>query len=121
GQRAVGAAAGRADRRRRRRVPPRARGRPRPDAPRGPPRAPPAAAARRPPQAPRATPPALDAAEAGARTLPEASAGLEFEQRNELVGEVLDELTGVQQAEAAVRALRRGHGTPLRGQRPEEA
>jgi hypothetical protein len=50
---------------------------------------------------------ALDAAERRADGLPEASAGLEFEHRNERVAEVLDELLPVQAAERALRALRR--------------
>ena len=55
-----------------------------------------------------ATATALDAAEGRARDLPTASKGLEFEQRNERVAEVLDELLPVQAAERAVRDLRRG-------------
>jgi len=55
-----------------------------------------------------ATVAALDAAERRARDLPAAVAGLEFEHRNERVGDVLDELRPVQAAERAVRALRRG-------------
>jgi hypothetical protein len=54
-----------------------------------------------------ATTAALDAAERRARDLPAATAGLDFEHRNELVAEVLDELLPVQAAEQAVRALRR--------------
>jgi hypothetical protein len=54
-----------------------------------------------------ATAAALDAAERRARDLPESSAGLEFEHRNERVAEVLDELLPVQAAEQALRALRR--------------
>lgn len=54
-----------------------------------------------------ATAAALDAAGRRARDLPEASAGLEFEHRNERVAEVLDELLPVQAAEQALRALRR--------------
>jgi hypothetical protein len=50
---------------------------------------------------------ALDAAAAGARDLPAATAGLEFEHRNERVAEVLDELLPVQAAEQALRDLRR--------------
>jgi hypothetical protein len=51
---------------------------------------------------------ALDAAEARARGLVDASAGLDFEHRNELVGDVLDELAPVRAAEAALRSsLRR--------------
>ncbi|HKE98734.1 MAG TPA: hypothetical protein VKG45_07375 [Actinomycetes bacterium] len=55
---------------------------------------------------------ALAAAEARARRLPAATRDLEFEHRNQLVGEVLDELDGVRRAEAAVRALRRGRRAP---------
>jgi hypothetical protein len=55
-----------------------------------------------------ATVAALDAAERRARDLPAATEGLEFEQRNERVAEVLDELLPVQAAEQAVRDLRRG-------------
>ena len=54
-----------------------------------------------------ATVAALDAAERRARDLPTASAGLEFEHRNERVAEVLDELLPVQAAERTVRALRK--------------
>ena len=54
-----------------------------------------------------ATAAALDAAERRARDLPAASAGLEFEHRNERVAEVLDELLPVQAAEQALRDLRR--------------
>jgi hypothetical protein len=54
-----------------------------------------------------ATVAALDAAERRARDLPAASAGLEFEHRNERVAEVLDELLPVQAAERTVRALRK--------------
>jgi hypothetical protein len=54
-----------------------------------------------------ATAAALAAAEDRARELPAASQGLEFEQRNERVAEVLDELLPVQAAEQALRALRR--------------
>jgi hypothetical protein len=50
---------------------------------------------------------ALDAAERAARDLPAATRGLEFEHRNERVAEVLDELLPVQEAERALRALRR--------------
>jgi hypothetical protein len=60
-----------------------------------------------------ATVAALDAAERRARDLPAASAGLEFEHRNERVAEVLDELLPVQVAEQAVRTLRR-HRQPAR-------
>ena len=54
-----------------------------------------------------ATAAALDAAERRARDLPAASQGLEFEHRNERVAEVIDELLPVQEAERAVRDLRR--------------
>jgi hypothetical protein len=54
-----------------------------------------------------ATAAALDAAAGRARRLPAAAAGLEFEHRNERVAEVLDELLPVQEAEQAVRDLRR--------------
>ena len=54
-----------------------------------------------------ATAAALDAAEGRARDLPAASQGLEFEHRNERVAEVIDELLPVQEAERAVRDLRR--------------
>jgi hypothetical protein len=54
-----------------------------------------------------ATAAALDAAEYRARDLPAASQGLEFEHRNERVAEVIDELLPVQEAERAVRDLRR--------------
>src|SRR5262245_61745092 len=50
---------------------------------------------------------ALTAAEEAARRLPELAGGLEFEHRNERLGDVLDELTEVEPAEAALRALRR--------------
>jgi hypothetical protein len=50
---------------------------------------------------------ALDAAERRARDLPGVAEGLEFEHRNQRVAEVLDELLPVQEAERAVRALRR--------------
>jgi hypothetical protein len=50
---------------------------------------------------------ALDAAAGRARGLPAATAGLEFEHRNERVAEVLDELLPVQAAEQTLRALRR--------------
>jgi hypothetical protein len=56
-----------------------------------------------------ATAAALDAAERRVRDLPAASAGLEFEHRNERVAEVLDELLPVQAAEQALRSLRRGY------------
>jgi hypothetical protein len=54
-----------------------------------------------------ATAAALDAAERRARDLPAASQGLEFEHRNERVAEVIDELVPVQEAERALRDLRR--------------
>jgi hypothetical protein len=54
-----------------------------------------------------ATAAALDAAERRARDLPAASQGLEFEHRNERVAEVIDELLPVQEAERALRDLRR--------------
>jgi hypothetical protein len=50
---------------------------------------------------------ALAAAERRARELPEVTHALEFEQRTEAIGEVLDELTPIQDAEQALRALRR--------------
>jgi hypothetical protein len=50
---------------------------------------------------------ALDAADRRVRELPAATAGMDFEHRNEAVGEVLDELAPVQDAEAALRRLRR--------------
>lgn len=50
---------------------------------------------------------ALAAADRRARELPEATKGLEFEHRTEAIGEVLDELAPVQEAERALRALRR--------------
>jgi hypothetical protein len=54
-----------------------------------------------------ATAAALDAAERRARDLPAATQGLEFEHRNERVADVIDELLPVQEAEQAVRGLRR--------------
>jgi hypothetical protein len=54
-----------------------------------------------------ATAAALDAAERRARDLPAASQGLEFEHRNERVADVIDQLLPVQEAERAVRDLRR--------------
>jgi hypothetical protein len=54
-----------------------------------------------------ATAAALDAAERRARDLPAATQGMEFEQRNERVADVIDELLPVQEAERAVRDLRR--------------
>jgi hypothetical protein len=50
---------------------------------------------------------ALDAAELRARELPAVTRELEFEHRTEAIGEVLDELAPVQEAERALRALRR--------------
>jgi hypothetical protein len=50
---------------------------------------------------------ALAAAERRARELPQVTHDLEFEQRTEAIGEVLDELAPVQEAEQALRALRR--------------
>jgi hypothetical protein len=50
---------------------------------------------------------ALDAAEAAARRLPVSAGGLEFEHRNERLGDVLDELVDIEPAEQALRALRR--------------
>jgi hypothetical protein len=55
----------------------------------------------------RATAAALDAAGRRARDLPAATQGLEFEHRNERVADVIDELLPVQEAEQAVRDLRR--------------
>jgi hypothetical protein len=54
-----------------------------------------------------ATVAALDAAERRARELPAATAGLDYEHRNELITETLDELLPIQDAERALRALRR--------------
>jgi hypothetical protein len=54
-----------------------------------------------------ATAAALDAAERRARDLEAATDGLQFEQRNQRVADVLDELVPVQAAEQALRALRR--------------
>ncbi|HYT26262.1 MAG TPA: hypothetical protein VEP73_07250 [Actinomycetota bacterium] len=54
-----------------------------------------------------ATAAALDAAERRARGLAAATEGLEFEHRNAAVAEVLDELAPVQDAEVALRRLRR--------------
>jgi hypothetical protein len=50
---------------------------------------------------------ALAMAELRARELPEATRNLEFEHRTEVIGAVLDELGPVQEAEQALRALRR--------------
>ena len=61
-----------------------------------------------------ATAAALDAAERRARDLPAASQGLEFEHRNERVADVIDELLPVQEAERAVRDLRRRNRQPAR-------
>jgi hypothetical protein len=55
----------------------------------------------------RATAGALDEADRRARALPEATSGLEFEHRTEVIGEVLDELGPIQEAEQTLRALRR--------------
>jgi hypothetical protein len=55
----------------------------------------------------RATAEALDEADRRALALPEVTSGLEFEHRTEAIGEVLDELGPVQEAEQALRALRR--------------
>jgi hypothetical protein len=50
---------------------------------------------------------ALTAAERRARELPEVARDLEFEHRTEAIGEVLDELAPIQEAERILRALRR--------------
>jgi hypothetical protein len=50
---------------------------------------------------------ALAAAERRVRELPEVTRDLEFERRTEAIGEVLDELAPIQEAEQAIRALRR--------------
>ncbi len=50
---------------------------------------------------------ALAAAERRARELPEATRDLEFEHRTEAIGQVLDELAPIQEAELALRTLRR--------------
>lgn len=50
---------------------------------------------------------ALTAAERRARELPEVTRGLEFEHRTEAIGKILDELEPIQEAERALRALRR--------------
>ena len=55
----------------------------------------------------RATAEALDEADRRARGLPEATSGLEFEHRTEVIGEVLDELGPIQEAEQTLRTLRR--------------
>jgi hypothetical protein len=55
----------------------------------------------------RATVTALDAADRRALQLEAVTAGMEFEQRTEAIGEVLDELGPVQEAEQALRTLRR--------------
>jgi hypothetical protein len=57
--------------------------------------------------APEASAAALDAADRRAAALPGVTAGMEFEQRTEAIGEVLDELVPVQEAERSLRALRR--------------
>lgn len=54
-----------------------------------------------------ATAAALDQAQRRVRDLAVATAGLDFEHRNEAVGEVLDELAPIQDAEAALRRRRR--------------
>jgi hypothetical protein len=61
---------------------------------------------------------ALDAAERRARELPASTEGLQFEHRNQRVAEVLDELVPVQEAERAVRALRRRRPTARVSPRP---
>jgi hypothetical protein len=50
---------------------------------------------------------ALAAAERRATELPEVTRGMEFEHRTEAIGEVLDELGPIQDAERSFRALRR--------------
>ena len=55
----------------------------------------------------RATGAALDAADRRALQLEAVTSGMEFEHRTEAIGEVLDELGPVQEAEQALRALRR--------------
>ncbi len=50
---------------------------------------------------------ALAAAERRVRELPEVTRDLEFERRTGAIGEVLDELAPIQEAEQAIRALRR--------------
>jgi hypothetical protein len=55
----------------------------------------------------RATTEALDEADRRARALPETTSGLEFERRTEAIGEVLDELGPIQEAEQTLRTLRR--------------
>lgn len=55
----------------------------------------------------RASAEALDEADRRARALPEATSGLEFEHRTEVIGEVLDELGPIQEAEQTLRTLRR--------------
>jgi len=55
---------------------------------------------------------ALDGAEAAARRLSDAAGGLDFEHRNERLGDVLDELVDVEPAEAALRSLRRRRRAP---------
>ncbi|HEX6678788.1 MAG TPA: hypothetical protein VF486_27695 [Actinomycetes bacterium] len=65
-----------------------------------------------------ATAAALDAAQRRARDLTVATAGLDFEHRNEAVGEVLDQLAPIQDAEQALRRLRRRR--PSRRDREEQ-
>jgi hypothetical protein len=50
---------------------------------------------------------AIDAADALATGLADAAGELDFEARNELVGDLLEELAPLQDAERALRALRR--------------
>ena len=66
-----------------------------------------------------ATVAALDAAQRRARDLTVATAGLDFEHRNAAVGEVLDELAPIQDAEAVLRRLRRRR-RPARRDRDRE-
>jgi hypothetical protein len=66
-----------------------------------------------------ATAAALDAAQRRARDLTVATAGLDFEHRNEAVGEVLDQLAPIQDAEQALRRLRRRR-RPARRDREEQ-
>jgi hypothetical protein len=58
-------------------------------------------------EANRAAAAAIDAADGLAARLAADADGLDFEHRNELVGDVLEELVPVQDAERALRALRR--------------
>jgi hypothetical protein len=67
-----------------------------------------------------ATSDALDAAQRRVRDLTVATAGLDFEHRNEAVGEVLDELAPIQDAEAALRRLRRRRRPSRRDRDHEE-